>query len=78
MRRSLESAAGTVDYYSLGLLDDAGLVDLARLPFSIRVLLENMLRHRDGSVAGDDDVQALAGWARMRSPTGRSPSCRPG
>ncbi|REJ37748.1 MAG: hypothetical protein DIU84_03535, partial [Bacillota bacterium] len=62
LRRSLDTAAGKVDYYSLRALEEAGLVDLARLPFSIRVLLENMLRHRDGSVASDDDVRALAGW----------------
>ncbi|HEX6989301.1 MAG TPA: aconitase family protein, partial [Bacillota bacterium] len=63
LRRSLDSAAGRVDYYSLRALEEAGLVDLARLPFAIRVLLENMLRHHDGSVAGDADVQALLGWA---------------
>jgi len=45
-------------------LDAAGATDLARLPYTVKVLLENMLRHAalGGSGVGADDVRALAAW----------------
>jgi aconitate hydratase len=48
-------------YYRLGALADRG-VNLDRLPFSLKVLLENLLRFEDGSSVTADDVQALATW----------------
>ncbi len=52
----------TVDYFSLPALAAQGLADLDRLPFSIRVLLENLARNEDGRLVRADDVRALAGW----------------
>jgi aconitate hydratase len=46
----------------LQAVEDAGLGRLARLPRSIRVLLENLLRHEDGTSVTRDDVRALASW----------------
>lgn len=37
--------------------------DIARLPFSIRILLENLLRTEDGVAVSKADIEALAGWA---------------
>ena len=48
-RATLQTAQGPVTYYRLLTLEDAGLVRLDRTPFSIRILLENMLRKVDGS-----------------------------
>ena len=48
--------------YSLKKLEEQGLTTIARLPFSIRVLLENVLRKLDGRIVSEDDVKALANW----------------
>ena len=59
-RQTLTAAAGTLDYYSLPKLADAGLCDLDAMPFSVRVLLESLLRNVNGFVVTEDDVAALA------------------
>ncbi len=61
-RRSLKTPAGEVTYYSLEAVAEAAGVELERLPFSIRVLLENLLRHVDGTTVTEEDVLALARW----------------
>lgn len=48
--------------YRLEALEAAGLTQVARLPFAIRVLLENVLRHCDGHLVTEEDVRAVAGW----------------
>ena len=48
-------------YFSLQRLRESGY-DIDRLPFSLRILLENLLRHEDGSIVSADDIKALAGW----------------
>ncbi|MFO7565645.1 MAG: aconitate hydratase AcnA [Enhygromyxa sp.] len=48
--------------FRLQALEDRGLTKLARLPFSIRVLLEAALRNHDGFLVTDGDVQTIAGW----------------
>jgi len=55
---------GTKTYriHRLAAVEEAGLGRLARLPRSIRVLLENLLRHEDGVTVTRDDIAALAGW----------------
>ncbi|TPV95139.1 MAG: aconitate hydratase AcnA [Myxococcales bacterium FL481] len=52
--------AGT--FFRLGALEEAGLTKLARLPFSIRVLLESALRNHNGFSVRDEDVRNIAGW----------------
>ncbi len=46
--------------FSIYRLDAMG--DVSRLPFSIKILLENLLRHEDGRTVTKDDVQRLANW----------------
>ncbi|MFH5804259.1 aconitate hydratase [Alienimonas sp. DA493] len=58
-RQSFAAAGGSLDYYSLPKLADAGLCDLDSIPFSVRVLLESLLRNVDGFVVTEDDVAAL-------------------
>ncbi len=48
--------------YRLGALEKAGLTDIKRLPFSIRILLENALRNANGQEITEDDVRNIAGW----------------
>ena len=62
-RATFQTARGPVGLYSLHALAKAGLAPgLDRLPFSIRVLLEALLRKLDGELVREDDVRRLAGW----------------
>lgn len=60
--KKIETYKGEAIYYSLPALEEAGETKVSRLPYSIRVLLENMLRHEDGFVVTEDDVIAVAKW----------------
>ncbi|MGH7792191.1 MAG: aconitase family protein, partial [Thermodesulfobacteriota bacterium] len=59
---SIKVGRKTVKFYSLSRLEKAITVDTSRLPFSIKILLENILRHCDGRLATEEDVIALAKW----------------
>src|SRR5690606_22821185 len=62
-RRTLQYAGGSIGYYSLEALASKGLVpDLEKLPFSIRILLENLLRNCNGFDVTTEDVERLAKW----------------
>ncbi|MDH3290671.1 MAG: aconitate hydratase AcnA [Gemmatimonadota bacterium] len=61
-RSTLDVPEGTLTYYRLGALADRGLAELDRLPFSIRVLLENVLRHAGNGIVEEEHVEAVAGW----------------
>jgi aconitate hydratase len=50
-----------LQYYRLDALSAFGL-EVARLPFSLKILLENLLRHEDGVTVTADDIKALADW----------------
>src|SRR3954454_19690532 len=55
-------------YFRLKSLEETG-VNLTRLPFSLRVLLENLLRHEDGRTVTRDDIQFLASWDPKAEPS---------
>ncbi len=66
-RGGLETAAGPVDIYRLGWLADRGIGDVAALPHTVRILLENLLRRAGTRDVSDDDVRRpgrLAGSGR--------------
>ena len=65
-RRSLSAAGKSYDFYSLVAAAEAGLGDISRLPFSLKVLLENLLRWEDGRTVTVDDVKGIAGWLENR------------
>ncbi len=58
----LSAKDGDVRYYRLHALSEAGLGDVGRLPFCLKVLLESLLRNVDGFTIKEDDVVALAKW----------------
>ena len=64
-RSTLEAAGKTYAYYSLDKAAEA-LGDISRLPFSMKVLLENLLRFEDGVTVTRDDLQAMADWLKER------------
>jgi aconitate hydratase len=53
----------TGKYYSLPKLEEAGVGPISKLPFSIRVVLESVLRNYDGTRITEEDVRTLANWA---------------
>ena len=61
-RATLQTAAGPVTYYRLAALEEAGVTTVAKLPYSIRVLLENQLRKVDDYMVHEADVLKVAGW----------------
>jgi aconitate hydratase len=67
-RSILSTPAGDRVYYSLPYLEQQGLVKLDKLPFSIRVLLENALRSVDGYLVEEADVAAVASWTPKAPP----------
>lgn len=64
LRGEINTYLGKASYIMLRDLSRVGLGELERLPFSIRVLLENVIRHYDGFTVRDEDVEAVANWAR--------------
>ena len=68
-RRGLDVGGGRYDYYALDAVTRAGLGDIALLPYSLKVLLENLLRHEDGRTVTVDDIEAVAAWLDTRSST---------
>src|SRR5256884_534248 len=61
-RDKLNVGAQTFEVHRLELLEDQGVTELAKLPFSLRILLENLLRFEDGRFVHAEDIQALARW----------------
>ncbi|WP_053219564.1 aconitate hydratase AcnA [Virgibacillus senegalensis] len=61
-KKQFELNGKTYNYYQLKALEDAGLGEITRLPFSIRVLLESLVRQHDGFVIKDEHVESLAKW----------------
>jgi aconitate hydratase len=61
-RNTLSTKFGSYAYFDLNALVRANVGHVPKLPFSIRVLLEAMLRNLDGFVVTDDDVVGLANW----------------
>ncbi|HEX6419155.1 MAG TPA: aconitate hydratase [Acidimicrobiales bacterium] len=72
-RDTLEAGGERYEIHRLDALD----VDASRLPYSMKVLLENLLRHNDGVRVTDDDVAAVAGWTGRIAGGGREISFLP-
>src|SRR5579872_2929223 len=65
--RPLKVGSKTYAYYSLPVAEKNGLKGISRLPFSLKVLLENMLRNEDGRTITKDDILAVAHWLKNKT-----------
>src|SRR6202521_4294474 len=65
--RTLKVGSRTYAYYSLPAAEKNGLKGISRLPFSMKVLLENLLRYEDGRSVTKEDIQAVAQWLKTKS-----------
>lgn len=61
-RTDLRVGGNPVQIYSLPALEKAGFTGVARLPYSMKILLENLLRREDNAFVKADDIRALAQW----------------
>jgi len=68
-RKTLTAAGKTYTYFDLTEAEKNGLDGVSRLPFSLKVILENLLRHEDGRTVTADDIRAMAGWLKERRST---------
>ncbi len=75
-RRTLAVGDASYDYFSLAAAE-AALGEVSRLPVSLKVLLENLLRHEDGRTVTVDDLRAVAAWRDDRGRAGREIAFRP-
>ncbi len=66
-RRKLTVEGREFDYFSLPAAEANGLPGLSRLPFSLKVLAENLLRHEDGRTVTKDDIKAIVAWLDKRA-----------
>ena len=65
--RTIDLPEGETAYYDIGVLEKAGMVELEKLPFSIRILLENALRHAGKGYVAEEHVRAIAAWSPTNS-----------
>ena len=69
-RRTLRVNGKFFDYFSIPAAGEALGVDFPRLPYSMKVLLENLLRHENGANVTTDDIKAIGDWMETRSSKG--------
>ena len=65
-RDTFDTGSGSAGIYRLSKLEDLGLTQVDALPFSIRILLESLLRNCDGYVVSEDDVRKILGENLLR------------
>jgi aconitate hydratase len=65
--RTLKVGTKSYAYYSLPVAEKNGLKGISKLPFSMKVLLENLLRNEDGRTVTKDDILAVAAWLKTKS-----------
>ncbi|MXY32486.1 MAG: aconitate hydratase AcnA [Boseongicola sp. SB0664_bin_43] len=76
-RKSLTAGGSSVEYYSIPAAEAAGLGTFNRLPVSLKVVLENVLRFEDGKTVTLDDIRAFSEWAEKGGRNPREIAYRP-
>ena len=77
-RKTLSAGGSTVAYYSIPAAEEAGLGTFSKLPASLKVVLENMLRFEDGGrTVSTDDIKAFSEWADKGGQNPREIAYRP-
>ncbi|NNE22831.1 MAG: aconitate hydratase AcnA [Rhizobiales bacterium] len=65
-RKSMKVGNKTFHYFNLKTAEKNGLEGISKLPYSLKVLLENLLRHEDGRTVNADDIRAMSKWLKTR------------
>jgi aconitate hydratase len=66
-KSTLKAGKNTYTYYSIPAAAKSMGVDFSKLPFSLKILLENLLRYEDGNTVVADDVKAFASWLKSKN-----------
>jgi len=72
-RSTLMTPEGPVTYFNINKLSDTGFEDIDRLPFSIKILLENLLRNEDGKIVSSTDIENMIRWNSNSTGTNEVP-----
>ncbi|TPL69799.1 aconitate hydratase AcnA [Mesorhizobium sp. B2-4-1] len=76
-RRTLKAGDAEYTYFDLVEAEKNGLTGIAQLPYSMKVLLENLLRNEDGRSVTKDSIKAVAGWLTDKGTAGVEIAYRP-
>jgi aconitate hydratase len=76
-RKKLNVGTKTYHYFSLKAAEKNGLAGISELPFSMKILLENLLRFEDGRTVTKADIEAVAAWAGNKGTAEREIAFRP-
>jgi len=76
-RRTLKVGDAEYVYYNLVEAEKNGLTGISQLPYSMKVLLENLLRNEDDRSVSKEDIQAIAGWLTDKGTAGVEIAYRP-
>ncbi|HHP7235243.1 MAG TPA: aconitate hydratase AcnA [Desulfobacterales bacterium] len=63
--RQIETDGEVYDFAEIFRLQEMDVADIERLPFSIRILVENLMRHLDGRIVREEDLRNIAGWQKQ-------------
>jgi aconitate hydratase len=76
-RKTLKVGSKSYVYYSLKAAEKNGLKGISKLPHSLKVLLENLLRHEDGRSVTKEDIAGIAAWLANRGKAEKEIAFRP-
>ena len=76
-RKTLKVGSKTYTYYSLPDAEKNGLKGISKLPYSMKVLLENLLRHEDGRTVTKADIEGVSEWLSDKGKAGKEIGFRP-
>jgi aconitate hydratase len=76
-RKTLSVDGKSYVYYSLPVAEKNGLAGISKLPFAMKVLLENLLRHEDGRTVSKADILGMAEWLADKGKAGKEIGFRP-
>ena len=76
-RRTLKAGGAEYEYFNLIEAEKNGLTGIAQLPYSMKVLLENLLRNEDGRTVTKENIEAVAGWLTDKGAAGVEIAYRP-
>src|SRR6201985_3480556 len=76
-RKTLTVGTKPYEYYSLKAAEKNGLAGVSQLPFSLKIVLENLLRNEDGRTVKKEDIEAVADWIDNRGKTEHEIAFRP-
>jgi aconitate hydratase len=76
-RKKLAVGSKTYEYFSLKTAEKNGLAGASKLPFSMKIVLENLLRNEDGRSVSKSDIEAVVGWLDNRGKADHEIAFRP-